>query len=130
MTGNRRSQLPEGSESLWFGAAAPVIWAVHFMASYCTAAIWCAKYAPPDGSLRPVQRAITIYTAIALTGIGCVGWRGFRRHRLGGSPPPHEADSAADRHRFLGYAALLLAGLSAIGVLYAQMAALALGSCD
>jgi hypothetical protein len=124
------SELPERGESLWFVAAAPAVWAVHFLASYVTAAVWCAKFAPPGGSLAPVQKAIGVYTALALAAIGWVGWRGLRRHRRGAPPPPHADDTAGGRHRFLGYAALLLAGLSAVAVVYAQMAALAMGSCD
>jgi hypothetical protein len=121
--------LPEKNESLWLLAAAPLAWAAHLLLSYCTAAIWCAKFAPRDGSLAPVQVAIAVYTIVALAVIGVTGWRGWRRHRLGGSPPPHDDDTPADRHRFLGFAALLLAGLSAIAVIYAQMAALSMGSC-
>lgn len=129
MSRDPRDALPERRESLWFSAAGPTIWAVHFLASYCTAAIWCAKYAPADGSLAPVRTAVTVYTVLALAGIGYIGWRGFRRHRLGGARPPHDDDTPADRHRFLGHAALLLAGLSAVAVLYAQMAVLAMETC-
>lgn len=114
--------LPEKRESLWLLAAAPLAWAVHFFLSYCTAAIWHAK-AAAGSSPALVQTAIGIYTALALVAIAVVARRGWRRHRLGGASPPHDDDSPADRHRFLGYAALLLAGMSAIAVLYAQLAA-------
>ena len=43
----------------------PTIWGVHFLLSYITAAIYCAKYAPPDGSLRGVRWAIAAYTILA-----------------------------------------------------------------
>ena len=66
---------------------------------------------------------------IGLVGIGIVGWRGFRRHRLGTASPPHDADTPADRHRFLGFATLLLSALSAVAVLYAALVAVFIGRC-
>ena len=41
----------------------------------------------------------------------------------------HDLDSVDDRHRFLGFATLLLAGLSAVGVLYAALAAIYFETC-
>jgi hypothetical protein len=122
-----RGALPEKGESLWLLAAGPLAWAAHFLLSYGTAAIWHAKAAPGSPGV-PVQAAIGVYTVLALGAIAVVAWRGWRRHRLGGSAPPHDDDSPAGRHRFLGHAALLLAGMSAIAVLYAQLAAVLAGS--
>ena len=48
---NARPSLPEQDESYWRLASAPVIWALHFLLSYATAAVWCAKVAGPDGAL-------------------------------------------------------------------------------
>jgi hypothetical protein len=124
------TDLPEKKETLWWLAAAPLIWAAHLLLSYCTAAIWCAKFADPGGSLRPVQLAIAGYTVIGLAGIALLGRRGFRRHRLGKSQLPHDVDSQGDRHRFLGFAALLLAGLSGVAVAYQALVAAFIGSCQ
>lgn len=123
-------ELPEKKESLLQTVLAPALWAVHFLLSYATAAVWCAKAGAPGDSLRPVQVAIGAYTVAALAGIGAVGWRGWRRHRLAGSAPPHDRDTPEDRHRFLGLATVLLAGLSAVAVLYAALAAVLIGSCQ
>lgn len=121
--------LPEKKESLWMLAASPLIWAAHLLLSYCTAAIWCAKFAGPSGSLGPVQIAIALYTVVGLVGITLLGWRGWRRHSHADSTLPHDFDSPADRHRFLGFASLLLAGLSGVAVLYQALAAVFIGSC-
>lgn len=121
--------LPEKNESLLQTVAAPTLWAAHFLFSYITAAVWCAKVAGPNGSLRPVQVAIGVYTLIALGGIGWVGVGGWRRHRRGASPPPHDQDDPGGRHRFLGLATVLLAGLCAVAVLYAAITVLLIGTC-
>lgn len=121
--------LSEKKESLWTLAAAPLIWAAHLLLSYCTAAIWCAKFAGPGGSLDVVRLAIALYTCVGLAGILLVGRRGWKRHRYGDSPLPHDFDSPGDRHRFLGFATVLLAGLSGVAVLYQALAAVFIGSC-
>jgi hypothetical protein len=123
------TSFPEKHESLWILTAAPVLWAVHFLLSYFTAAIWCAKFVGADGSLLSVRRAITVYTIVALIGIGVTGWVGFRRHGFGLETVPHDFDSPESRHRFLGFATLLLSGLSAIATLYAALAAVFIRSC-
>jgi hypothetical protein len=109
--------------------AAPLLWAVHFLLSYCTAAVWCAKFVGADGSLGNIRTTIAIYTGVALAGIALVGWRGFQRHSFEGSTLPHDFDSAADRHRFLGFATLLLSGLSAVATLYVAMTVVFIESC-
>ena len=131
----QRSQPPdshktrEERQSLWLIAASPLAWAVHFMASYLTAAIWCAKVAGRDGSLGGASTAIGVYTAVALAVIALFGWIGFRRHSFGGATTPHDADTPEDRHRFLGFTMLLLSSLSAVATVYVAMAALFIWSC-
>ena len=58
------TEISEKKQSLWLLTASPVIWAAHFMLSYITASIWCAKLAGPDKSLGEVRVAIVIYTAL------------------------------------------------------------------
>ena len=121
--------LSEKRESLWRLVVSPTIWAAHFMLSYVSAAIWCAKYVPRDGTLDPVRWAIAAYTAVALIGIALNGWSGYRRHRLGGATLPHDDDTPADRHRFLGFATALLAALSAIATVYAALVIVFVRTC-
>ena len=80
-------ELAEENQSLLRLAASPMIWAAHFLLSYITAAIWCAKVAGPDGPLGVVRVAIAMYTVLALSGIGVIGWSAFRRHSYGAAPP-------------------------------------------
>lgn len=119
----------ERTESLWLLVVSPAIWGAHFLLCYLTAAIWCARFAPPGATLGPVRWAITGYTIVALAGIAWNGRGGWRRHRLGGEPLPHDFDSSGDRHRFLGFATLLLSGLSAIATLFAAFVALFFEDC-
>jgi hypothetical protein len=129
-------QTPD-SYSLWLLTIAPAIWAAHLLSCYITAAVWCAKFAPPGGALGSIRTAIAVYTAAALAGIVAAGWKGFRRHSYastglgagGTETTTHDLDSVDDRHRFIGFATLLLAGLSALGVLYAALAASFFESC-
>lgn len=119
----------ESRQSLWLLAASPTIWAVHFLACYITAAVWCAKVGGDTGSLGWVPTAVVIYSVAALAGIVGVGWVGWRKHDFGTATVPHDFDTRADRHRFLGFATVLLSGLSAVAVLYVAMAAAFFGSC-
>lgn len=123
------SQLSEEQESLFRLTAAPLLWATHFLLSYCTAAIWCEKFAGVDNALGNARVAIAVYTVVALGGIVIVGWRGFQRHSFTGSTLPHDFDSPIDRHRFLGFATLLLAGLSAIATVYVATTIVFITSC-
>jgi len=118
----------ESRQSLWLVIVSPALWAAHFLLCYLTAAIWCAK-AGPDQSFAGIRAAIVIYTLLALAGIGMTGWTGYRKHRFGDATPPHDDDSPADRHRFLGLVMLLLSAISAIAVLYAGLAAVFFRSC-
>ena len=122
--------------SLWLLTIAPTIWAAHLLLSYVTGAIWCAKFAGPTGSLGNVRTAVGWYTGVALLAIAIVGIEGFRRHRYpaeagkgGTEATTHDLDTPEDRHRFLGFATLLLAGLSAVAVVYAAMAAAFFETC-
>jgi hypothetical protein len=119
----------EHAESLWRLVTSPLIWAAHFMASYLTAAIWCAKVVPAGGTLQPVRWAIGAYTLVALLGIACNGWSGWQRHSFGAETLPHDYDTGADRHRFLGFATTLLAGLSAVATLFAGAAVFYFHDC-
>lgn len=133
------------NDSLWLLTIAPAIWAAHLMLSYATAAVWCARFAPPDASLGAIRTAIAWYTVVAIAAIAAIGFEGFRRHRhtstaLGTGPSgalgtggteatTHDLDTPEDRHRFLGFATLLLSGLSAVAVLYVALSASMFENC-
>ncbi len=123
------THLPEENESLWLLTASPVIWAAHLLLCYVTGAIWCAKVVGLGGSLDTTRVAIFFYTSVALVAIGIIGWIGYRRHSLGSATLPHDDDTPEDRHRFLGFATLLLSALSAVAVLYAGLVAVFIRSC-
>lgn len=125
----KRPSPPEKNESLWTLAASPAIWAGHFLLCYATAAVWCAKAGAHGASFRPVRLAIAAYTAAALAGILLIGSKGLRRHRFGDEPLSHEFDTPEDRHRFLGFATLLLSVLSAVAVAFVAAAAVFFEDC-
>jgi hypothetical protein len=121
--------VSEGKETLLAITLGPMIWVIHFSASYLTNAIYCAKFADESGDASFVQNAIYLYTAIALPLVGAVAWYSYRRHRYDDSPPPHDGDSREDRFRFLGYASFLLSILSAIAILFTALVAVFIGTC-
>lgn len=120
--------LPESEESLFTLAAPPLVWAAHFLASYITVAIYCAKLGGPDGSLGPARIAVGVYTVVALAVLGSLGRRGYRRHRVDDGAP-HDDDSPVGRHRFLGLATALLAGLASLAIAYTALVAVFVRSC-
>ncbi len=125
-----QSRVAERHESVWMLTVSPTIWAVHFMLAYGTAAVWCAKtptaLAPIDG----VRIAVGVYTVLALGGILVTGWIGYRAHSYGSASAPHDDDTPEDRHRFMGFATLLLSGLSAVAVIYAALVAVFVETCQ
>jgi len=121
--------LPESRASLWMLTAGPATWAVHFLLSYVTAAIWCAKAARVAAPLGTARVALIAYTVVALAVIVAVGWRSWRQHQWGDAELPHDAASAGDRHRFLGFATLLLCGLGFVAVVYSALAIGLIGTC-
>ena len=123
------NDLPEQDESLWVLTISPTIWAAHFLLSYMSAAVWCEKVVGRDGGLEPIRLAIAICTGLALVGIIIVGWRGFSRHRFDSATGPHDFDSPESRHRFLGFATLLLSALSLVATLFVTLVVVFIRSC-
>jgi hypothetical protein len=124
MTSRRRER-----GNLWLLVLAPTLWALHFLVSYVTAAVYCAKTADTT-FLLPVRIAVAVYTLVALTGIVAVGLRGYRRHRhVGEGRLPHDRDVVADQLGLIGFSTLLLAGLSAVATVYTALPAVFIESC-
>ena len=124
------THVPEDRRGLWLLTASPIVWAAHFLLCYGTAAVWCAKVVGLGGSLATTRMAILVYTIVALGVIAIIGTIGFRRHSFDGGAVPHDDDTPEDRHRFLGFATLLLSSLSAVAVVYAAIVAIFVRSCD
>jgi hypothetical protein len=129
MSDTKMNETAEKNQSLWLLTASPVIWAAHFLLCYGTAAVWCAKVVGLGGPLDSARIAIGVYTALALAAIGVIGWNGRHRHSFGQANLPHDDDTPEDRHRFLGFATLLLSALSAVAVVYAALVAVFVRSC-
>jgi hypothetical protein len=129
MNAQPHDETHESRQNLWLLIVSPTIWAAHFLLSYITAAVWCAKFAGRDGSLGGARVAIAIYTAVALVGIALNGWGGWRRHRHGSETTTHDFDTPADRHRFLGFATLLLAVMSFVATIFVAIVALFFEDC-
>lgn len=130
MNDSTQNHFPEQEENLWLLALPLTIWGGHFLFSYWTAAIWCAKFSSPSGSLGPVRIAIGIYTLLALIGLGITGWIGVRRVSFNREHIPHDDDTPVDRHRFLGFTVLLLSALGAVATLFVAAAAFFMETCD
>lgn len=123
-------RMSEQREGLGMLCAAPTVWAVHFLASYLTAAIWCAKCADSSESLGPIRLAVAVYTLVAMVGIGVTGWLGGRRVSFHRDDMPHDDDTPLDRYRFLGLATLLLSALSAVSTLFVAAVFVFVETCD
>ncbi len=117
--------MHESRESLWWLAAAPLIWLVHLLASYLTAAIFCAK-SDGDASLGSVRVAIALYSTVALAALVGVALRGVRNK---GRADALDVDSTRARHGFLGLAVLLLSLLAMLGVVLAALPAAFTDTC-
>ena len=117
-------------ESLWAMIIAPTIWALHFLACYILAAIFCAKAGTPAADLASVRWWIAGLTVAALAGIAACAVQAFRLgHFREGKAAPHDADTIHDRRRFLAYATLLLSGLSFVATLFVALPAVFVASC-
>jgi hypothetical protein len=124
-----RTEAEEGA-SLWRVIATPTIWAVHFLACYVAAAVFCAK-AATDVPLQPVRLLVAAATALALAGIGYVVARTWRDWgvSLRDDDLIYDMPEVEERHRFLSHMTLMLAALSALAVLYVALPAIFLETC-
>jgi hypothetical protein len=128
MTTGKQDALHEDRQSLWLLTASPAIWMAHFVISYGVAAIWCGKLGAVE--LGPLRAGIIGSAVIALIAIGIIGLSGWRKHKHGSGDPPHDQDTPEDRHRFLGFATVLLSSMSAIATIYVAMSTLFIPGCD
>ena len=114
--------------SLWRITFGPLIWALHFVASYGAAALVCAKAS--DGAVEALRIGIGVGTLLALVLILWLAVRAWRQWDLQRDPEwENDKGTSEDRHQFLGHAAFLLSVISFIGVVYVALPALLIGSC-
>jgi hypothetical protein len=123
------TDVDEPRQSLWALTAGPAIWAGHFLASYVAGAVWCGNVGAHArfGSVTVVFAAASV---LALAAVAWVAWGGWKRYNHGEAVPSHHKDTPEDRRRFLGLATLLLAGLSAVSILYTVLAVAMLRGCS
>ncbi len=129
ITSQVRRETGSGTD-LWRIIVAPTIWAVHFLASYVTVAVYCEK-AGRAAVLDPALIAVVVYTLAALAGIAWTSralWR-VRGRSLTDDDFEYEHNTPEERHRFLSHVALMLCVLSAVAVMYVTIPMLYLSTC-
>lgn len=121
--------LPRQVESLWTLFTAPVVWAVHFLACYIGAAIFCEKPGIVGTDFDNLRLAIAGFTAICLAMIIVSAVLAWRQWGFGMGDPPHDEATRQDRLSFQGYSTLLLSGLSFVAVIFTAMPAIFVTEC-
>jgi hypothetical protein len=117
-------------DNIWSLIVSPTIWIVHFLFCYISAALFCAKWAD-SGDFNTLRLIIVIATLVALGGIIAAGAQAVDDWRKA-LDTEWEADKPTlrMRRRFVGRAAFLLAGLSAVGVIFVALTVFFLSSCQ
>lgn len=121
--------VPRQVESLWTLFTAPVVWALHFLACYVGAAIFCEKPDLFGADFDRLRIAIAGATILALGMIVLSGILAWRQWGFGTGDPPHDDPTPRDRRLFQGYATLLLSGLSFVAVIFTALPALFIAEC-
>lgn len=121
--------LPREVESLWTLFTAPVVWALHFLACYVGAAIFCEKPDLFGADFDRLRLAIAVLTALSLAMIVVAAVLAWRQWGFGAGDPPHDDPTRRDRLLFQGYATLLLSGLSFVAVIFTALPVLFVTEC-
>lgn len=121
--------LPREIDSFWTLLTAPAVWAVHFLASYVGAAIYCAKPELFPVSFTTVRSLIAAATIAALGLIFVSALLAWRQWGFGSGDPPHDDPTRSDRVLFQGFATLLLSGLSFVAVVFTALPVLFISEC-
>lgn len=121
------SEATAAWRTLWPIFVGPVIWAAHFLVCYIFAAVFCAK-AGFAADFTAVRLVVAGATAAALAGIAVTGYHGFRQWRVA-FDIRQDQPTDEDRRQLLGQSAMLLCGLSAVGVIYGGLPAVFIESC-
>lgn len=121
--------IPKEVETLWTLFTGPVVWALHFLACYAAAAVYCAKASQvtfPFSTLRLALAGVTFFALAAILG---AAWLAWRQWGFGSGDPPHDAPTRQDRLLFQGFATLLLSGLSFVAVIFVSVPLLFIEVC-
>lgn len=121
--------LPKEVESLWTLFTAPVVWALHFLACYVGAAIYCEKPGVLGATFDTLRIGIGLFTLLSLAMIALAAALAWRQWGFGGGDPPHDDPTRRDRLLFQGYATLLLSGLSFVAVIFTALPVLFIAEC-
>jgi Kef-type K+ transport system membrane component KefB len=121
--------LPKEIESLWTLFTAPAVWALHFLACYIGAAVFCEKPELLGADFDHLRIAIGVVTVLALAMIVLSATLAYRQWGFGTGDPPHDEPTRHDRTLFQGYATMLLSGLSFIAVVFTALPALFVTEC-
>ena len=129
-----REAFDAETPSLFRIALAPTIWAVHFVLAYAGAAVACAKLDAGGETVDGLRLGIGVLTLLALALIAWTGLAAFRQWNVDARRDARQVavdlvEEEEGRHEFLGHAALLLAVISAIGVVYTALPAVFIASC-
>ena len=117
-------------ETLWTLFSGPLVWALHFLACYILAAIYCEKPEIFGGDFDTLRTLIVIFTAFALAMIVLSAILAWRQCGFGLGDPPHDEPTRGDRLRFQGYATFLLSGLSFLAVIFTALPLVFIAGCQ
>ena len=122
------SQPPHISppESLWRLTAPPLVWALHFTASYATVAMACGRWAASPSAAAPV---IAIVTLAALAALAACLTFGARGRAVLEPARALDDDTPADRAAFVATTNALLVLASGLAVLFVAAAVVLVPRC-
>jgi hypothetical protein len=125
-------------DSLFSLIAGPLVWTAHFLTLYIFTAIACAHgfFHQEFLGVRVVPLfggAVTLVAVALILDAVVLAYRRWRGMPANGEPaplPPHDANDAASRRRFMAYAGFLLSGLALIATVWETLPILFFATCE